>query len=215
MRSGADIICGGPPCQGFSLAGYRMKNDPRNQLFRHFVDIVSGVNPKVIVFENVEGLLSYQGGETYRNIIELFSELGYYTEARKLHANHYGVPQRRKRVIILCTRKDIGIMPAELFPEPVTPNDDHQITAYEAIYDLEQVECSEKARYGSSYTSPFLRYLKHSSSIDDYLDSVADPRGIIACHSLDTDDDGVASDKQAKAIQLSLFEWASAKPNQP
>lgn len=215
VRSGADIICGGPPCQGFSLAGYRMKDDPRNQLFRHFVDIVSGVKPKVIVFENVEGLLSYQGGETYRNIIQLFWELGYYTEARKLHANHYGVPQRRKRVIILCARKDIGIMPAELFPEPVTPNDDHQITAYEAIYDLEQVECSEKARYSSSYTSPFLRYLKHSSSIDDYLASVTDPRGIVARHGLDKNDDGLPCDKQAKAIQLSLFERASAQPGRP
>ena len=93
-EANADIICGGPPCQGFSLAGLRMKDDPRNQLFRHFVDIVSGIKPKIIVFENVEGILSYEGGETYRNIIELFSELGYYTEGRKLSANEYCVQGR-------------------------------------------------------------------------------------------------------------------------
>ncbi len=207
IASGADIICGGPPCQGFSLAGFRMKDDPRNQLFRHFVDIVSGVNPKIIVFENVEGLLSFQGGETYRNIIELFSELGYHTEARKLLANHYGVPQRRKRVIILCTRKDIGIKPSELFPEPITPNDDYQVTAHDTISDLEQVECSENARYTSAYASSYIKYLKHQISIDDYVKTVTDVRGIVYNEGLDAenDDDDTSTDEIIDAIQLSLF----------
>lgn len=176
IQGNADIICGGPPCQGFSLAGYRMKDDPRNQLFKHFVDIVSGVNPKVIVFENVEGILSYQGGETYRNIIELFSELGYYTEGRTLMANHYGVPQRRKRVIILCTRKDLGVLPADLFPSPITPNIDHQVTAHDTISDLENVPCSEHAVYASKYSSPILKFLKGEISADDYLDDIKKTR---------------------------------------
>ncbi|NLB81688.1 MAG: DNA cytosine methyltransferase [Clostridiaceae bacterium] len=170
----ADVICGGPPCQGFSMAGFRAKDDPRNQLFRDFVDIVSGVNPKVIVFENVEGLLSYQNGETYRNIIELFSELGYNAEGRSLFANHYGAPQRRKRVIILCVRKDIGIMPSDIFPQAITPNLDKQVNAYETIADLENVECSETAKYSSDYTSPMLQYLKSEISIDDFLEKVRD-----------------------------------------
>lgn len=165
----ADIICGGPPCQGFSMAGYRMADDPRNQLFHHFADIVSAVKPKVIVFENVEGLLSYQGGETYRDIIALFSELGYFTEGRKLQANHYGVPQRRKRVILLCTRKDTGILPADLFPAEITPQEEQQITAYETLYDLEQVECSETAQYNSSYQSDYLRYLKHFYTAEEFF----------------------------------------------
>ncbi len=178
-KAKADMICGGPPCQGFSLAGFRMKDDPRNELFRHFVDIVSGVKPKVIVFENVEGILSYQQGETYRNIIALFSELGYNTEGRKLLANQYGVPQRRKRVILLCTHKDLPVMPGELFPEPVTPNMDRQVTAYETIYDLEKVACSEQAKYNSTYTSPMLRYLKGETGVEAYLKSVTDPRGVL------------------------------------
>ena len=154
-----------------------MKDDPRNQLFRHFVDIVSGVNPKVIVFENVEGILSYQGGETYRDIITLFSELGYYTEGRKLMANHYAAPQRRKRVIILCTRKDIGIKPADLFPTEVTPNPDRQVSAYETIFDLERVECSENAKYNSDYRSDIIQYFKDEISIEEYVDRSTDPRG--------------------------------------
>lgn len=68
------------------MAGFRADDDPRNQLFREFVDIVKRVNPKVIVFENVEGLLSYQAGKTYREVHQLFSELGYNTEGRTLTA---------------------------------------------------------------------------------------------------------------------------------
>ena len=202
INANADIICGGPPCQGFSLAGYRMKDDPRNQLFRHFVDIVSVVKPKVIVFENVEGLLSYQNGETYRNIIELFSELGYNTEGRKLSTNNYGVPQRRKRVIILCTRKDIGVLPSEIFPKEITPNENSQITAYETIFDLEQITCSEDAKYNSIYESEFTKYLKHKVSIDTYLDNVTEylPK--------ENDNNGYTSIyiPEKEYVQLSLFE---------
>lgn len=218
--AGADIICGGPPCQGFSMAGWRMKDDPRNQLFRHFVDIVSAVNPKVIVFENVEGILSYQSGETYRNIIELFSELGYYTEGRKLLANHYGAPQRRKRVIILCTRKDIGVLPKDIYPEPITPNDDRQITAYETMCDLENVDCSEDAKYASNYSSSILRFFKGEIEAEEYVKSVTDKRGVLSKTSEETEadeDDEVnddlstfaktkGKDSQQKGIQLSLFD---------
>ena len=171
--NGADIVCGGPPCQGFSLAGHRMKNDSRNQLFLHFIDIVLGVNPKIIVFENVEGIISYQGGEIYRSILDQFLNLGYNIEARKLYANHYGIPQRRKRVIILCTRKDIGITPDELFPLQYTPDDDFQISVYEAIYDLEQVVCNDRVKYNSSYISPYIKYLKHNISFEEYLNTIA------------------------------------------
>ena len=176
----ADIICGGPPCQGFSLAGFRRDDDPRNQLFRHFVDIVSGVSPKVIVFENVEGLLSYQNGETYRNIIELFSELGYHAEGRTLMANHYGVPQRRKRVIILCTKKELNILPSDIYPTAITPNMDKQATAYDTMFDLENVECSENTKYSSMFSSPILQFLKHKITADEYLEKMLDERDALS-----------------------------------
>lgn len=169
-RYNADIICGGPPCQGFSLAGFRKDDDPRNQLFHHFVDIVSQVNPKVIVFENVEGLLSYKNGETYKNIIELFSQLGYNTEGRTLVATNYGVPQKRKRVIILCTRKDINIMPSDLYPDTITPLAQQQISAYDTIYDLESVVCDDHAMYvNNDNESLILQYFKDEITIEDYF----------------------------------------------
>lgn len=200
-----------------------MEDDPRNQLFRHFIDIVSAVNPKVIVFENVEGILSFQGGETYRNIIELFSELGYYTEGRKLLANHYGAPQRRKRVIILCTRKDIGVLPKDIYPEPITPNDDRQITAYETMYDLENVDCSEDAKYAkyaSSYSSYILKFLKGEIEAEEYVKYVTDKRGVLSKTSqeAETDEDDEENDDlstsaktkgkdlQQESVQISLFD---------
>lgn len=171
----ADLICGGPPCQGFSMAGWRRTDDPRNQMFRHFVDVVSEINPKVIVFENVEGILSHQNGKTYQDIITLFSELGYHTEGRKLMATDYAAPQRRKRVIILCTRKDLGILPADIFPPTITPSPDSQTTAYQTIFDLEQVDCSETAKYSSGYRSDILQYFKDEISIEELFSRSKNP----------------------------------------
>lgn len=205
ISSGADIICGGPPCQGFSLAGFRMANDPRNELFRHFVDIVSGVDPKVIVFENVEGILSYRGGETYRNIIQLFSELGYHCEGRKLHAHQYGVPQKRKRVIILCVRKDVGILPSELYPDLVTPYDNRQITAYETIADLENLECVSGIKYTSEFSSSLIKFFKNKVTASEYIDLVKDDQSIASMRNdvSKEDEDNACPYKKTSSAKVS------------
>ncbi|MEG1312353.1 MAG: Alw26I/Eco31I/Esp3I family type II restriction adenine-specific DNA-methyltransferase [Romboutsia sp.] len=103
-----DLICGGPPCQGFSNAGLRMIDDPRNLLFKEFVTIVENKKPKVFIMENVEGLLSMNNGKTYESVIECFSNVGYKVRGYKLNAAEYGVPQKRKRVIIIGVRDDIA-----------------------------------------------------------------------------------------------------------
>lgn len=169
LDGGADIICGGPPCQGFSMAGFRAEDDPRNQLFREFVDIVKRVNPKVIVFENVEGLLSYQGGKTYREVHALFTELGYNTEGRTLIASDYAVPQKRKRVIIICTRNDMAVSPGELFPTPITAQESCQVTAMETIADLEKVPCDDTAKYVDYDESDILEFFKGKISYEEYV----------------------------------------------
>lgn len=191
VDSKADIICGGPPCQGFSLAGFRSENDPRNQLFKEFVEIVNGVKPKVIVFENVEGLLSFQNGKVYKDILTLFSELGYKAEGRTLMANHYGVPQRRKRVIIICTRNDLSIEPRTLFPIPITEQPEMQITAFDTISDLENIPCDEKAKSSNAVFSPILKFFKGFISCEDYIQLI---------HS----QPGTNRKRLKKAVQLSL-----------
>lgn len=177
INNSVDIICGGPPCQGFSLAGFRNENDPRNQLFKEFVEIVNEVKPKVIVFENVEGLLSFQNGKVYRDILELFAELGYNAEGRTVMANHFGVPQRRKRVIIICARNDLEISPHELYPAPITEKSEMQITAFDTISDLENIPCSDKAKASESVFSPILKLFKGYVTFDSYIELIKEYPG--------------------------------------
>ncbi len=132
VNGGVDIVIGGPPCQGFSNAGKRMIDDPRNALYKEFVNIVVMTNPKIFIMENVEGIISINKGQTFSEIKEDFRDLGYEVTGRKLIATEFGVPQKRKRVFIIGTK--IGSA-ADLFP--VTILDAEQaITIREAIGDI-------------------------------------------------------------------------------
>lgn len=173
LLDNVDLICGGPPCQGFSMAGHRLSDDPRNQLFKDFIDIVEKVKPKVVVFENVEGLLTFQGGATYKLIHDMFSEIGYDTEGQLMQTHLFGVPQKRKRVIIICVRKDISVQPRELYPVPVTADAEAQITAHMTISDLEKVECGDSARYDDSEYSDFVAMLKGEMPPDTFLSGLS------------------------------------------
>ncbi|EHK9656817.1 DNA (cytosine-5-)-methyltransferase, partial [Enterococcus faecalis] len=107
INNNVDIINGGPPCQGFSMAGFRNSNDPRSKLIYDYVAVLKEVKPKVFVFENVQGLLSHNKGKTFKNLLQLFLEVGYVVEARLMDFSDYGVPQKRKRVIIIGVRNDL------------------------------------------------------------------------------------------------------------
>ncbi len=136
-----DILCGGPPCQGFSHAGKRIIDDPRNQLFLEFIRSISVLKPKVIIMENVQGFLTLDKGNFYAETKDLLNDLGYICEGRLLNTAHYGVPQKRKRVIILGVHKDfIGDYKIEdFFPKAFSEDESEQVSAFEAIFDLEQV----------------------------------------------------------------------------
>ena len=97
----ADVIAGGPPCQGFSNLGERVPNDPRNQLWRHYLRCVEHVRPKVFVLENVPPLLK---SAEYQELLKIAQGLGYKVEGRVLNAANYGVPQTRKRAIVIGSR---------------------------------------------------------------------------------------------------------------
>lgn len=142
-----DAVFGGPPCQGFSRAGRRDPNDPRNMLFREYLRVINEVRPRYVVLENVTGFMDtkfygfegvtgyqYPDGEIVPNILmHEFQLIGYHTlEPRILNAAHYGVPQRRNRVIVMAYRND---MIPPVYPEP-THNDDTALTIADAISDL-------------------------------------------------------------------------------
>ena len=141
-----DIIIGGPPCQGFSLANKRrnkVADDPRNRLFYGFVKFINWYSPRLFVMENVKGLLSMKDGAVLETILNEFRHAGqhggYDVAFKILLASDYGVPQNRERVIIIGTRHDLGLQP--MLPEPLQL--DHKITVDEAISDLPQIHACE------------------------------------------------------------------------
>ncbi len=96
-----DMVVGGPPCQGFSTVGRGEVGDDRNQLFREFVRIVKITQPKVILFENVTGLVAKKNQAILKTIFTYFEKLGYNMDARILSAEEFGVPEKRRRTIIM------------------------------------------------------------------------------------------------------------------
>ena len=125
----ADVVIGGPPCQGFSIAGKigrTFADDPRNHLFKEFVRVVKLTAPHFFVMENVARLYTHQSGKTRQEIIEHFQNLGYQVECQILNAVNFGVPQNRSRVVFIGRKKQSRI----IFPKPLqTP----QTTVFEAI----------------------------------------------------------------------------------
>jgi DNA (cytosine-5)-methyltransferase 1 len=112
-----DVLVGGPPCQGFSVnAPLRSTLDERNHLFRDFLRFIGEFMPKVVVIENVPGMVSFEKGDTISQIFLSLADLGYRADIRILFAAHYGVPQMRWRTIIIATR--LNIDPIEFFPVP-------------------------------------------------------------------------------------------------
>ena len=102
--TGVDVVIGGPPCQGFSVAGHRDADDPRNNLVHVFLDWVEALSPNLVMMENVKGILSMQEGAVIESVVERFESLGYNVEYRTLNAANYGVPQTRERVFVqACT----------------------------------------------------------------------------------------------------------------
>lgn len=117
-----DMIIGGPPCKGFSLAGKREENDERNQLVSRYIDYVEYFEPDIAVMENVVGILSmdlpgYDNGDVKEYIYERYSNLGYNIDHKTLSANDFGIPQTRSRVFFIAVNEELG---DPVFPEETT-----------------------------------------------------------------------------------------------
>lgn len=117
-----DLLAGGPPCQGFSLIGLRDPNDERSRLVFEFIRVARDLQPKFLMMENVPGMLSAQKGDFVKEVVKLIEEAGYNVRLplKVLNAAEYGVPQNRKRVFILASRKDLNILPN--YPAPTHLN---------------------------------------------------------------------------------------------
>lgn len=158
-----DVIVGGPPCQGFSYAGWRNPDDKRNQLFKEFVKMVETLRPRFFVMENVPGILTMRGGDAMKEIISSFAAIGYKVNAPlRLNAADYGVPQRRKRVIIIGSL-DHTITIAQ--PEPLFSKEGDELPRYVSVRDaLESLPALED---GGGETE--MDYIPEKSSAYDML----------------------------------------------
>lgn len=131
-----DVLVGGPPCQGFSLAGPRDADDKRNTLYKAMVKVAEKFKPRAVVLENVPGLLKLYEGKGAKRIIDDFTQIGYKIKAQILYAPDFGIPQIRKRVFF------VGLLDSEYdfeFPEPIYSKDNY-VTCEQAISDLPALE---------------------------------------------------------------------------
>jgi DNA (cytosine-5)-methyltransferase 1 len=107
-----DVLDGSPPCQGFSTAGKRDMADDRNQLFREYVRLLRGLQPKVFVMENVSGLVKGKMKLIFADILRELKASGYVVSCKLLNAMYFNVPQSRERLIFIGVREDLGLAPS-------------------------------------------------------------------------------------------------------
>lgn len=150
-----DLIVGGPPCQGFSVAGKRIVDDVRNKLYKSFVCFVKECRPKVFVMENVPNILSIGKGQIRDSIISDFSKLGYDVECKILTASDFGVPQNRRRAIF------VGTLHGHFsFPSPTVTD---KVTTSQAISDLPESTVADGTGYKSKADSDYQTWARHGS----------------------------------------------------
>ncbi len=158
-----DVIIGGPPCQGFSIAGNIARNfidDDRNRLFKEFVRVVKMIKPRMFVLENVAAMERHNKGKTIKEVISSFEEIGYDIKYKVLNAVNYGVPQERRRIFI------VGTLGKNNFEYP---NEEIKIvTVKEAIDNLPKLENGETSNV------PNHTAMKHSIQMLEKMSYVSD-----------------------------------------
>lgn len=182
---GVDVVAGGPPCQGFSTAGNCRLDDPRNRLVHTFVAAVEALQPRVVIMENVAALLWKRRQPILQEVRKSFHNLGYNTSVILAHAEGYGVPQLRRRVLLLGTRtQPISwplpwrqvVPPSYLQYQPGAESAQSDMprpyTVRDAIGDLPDSEAEsadEEVEYASPATTPLQRLARGNQAVDDLL----------------------------------------------
>lgn len=180
-----DVIIGGPPCQGFSMAGNigrQFVDDPRNHLFKEFVRIVGLIKPKCFVMENVARLYTRLHGQTKDEIIGHFEKLGYLVEAKVVCASEYGVPQNRNRVLFIGKRTD-NFLDHIVFPKKVIGKPKTIKEAIEKYPPLESGQTSRVPNHDAmDHSEQMLKkmsYVKDGGGREDIPEDIRPQKGDI------------------------------------
>ena len=157
-----DLVIGGPPCQSYSTVGKRL-NDGRSKMYIEYRRILKLIQPRMFIFENVLGILSFKI-EKEKKIIEViikeFNELGYNVEMKILNAKDYGVPQNRLRVFLVGTKREQNLKWS--FPKPSVKS---ELTLEDAISDLPPLNQSEnKNFYENEHKTKYQKLMRYKSS---------------------------------------------------
>ena len=142
IKGDIDLIIAGPPCQAFSIMGKRQSlDDPRGKLTIKYVELVSGLRPKVFMFENVPGLMTVNHGEDFTDLLEFIeNKTGYQLYRTKLNASDFGIPQERERIFIVGFRPDISCESFSFPTNATGPFHDQLPDKMPSKYALESVE---------------------------------------------------------------------------
>ena len=165
-----DVIVGGPPCQGFSMAGNvgrKFIDDERNNLYKEFIRIVKNIKPKSFVMENVARLFTHKKGQTKNDIIKDFENIGYKVECKILNSADYGVAQLRRRTIFIGTKNTLK--KEVIFPKKTT---EKYLTIKEVIDDLPKLKSGETCLFIKNHSA-----MKHSNQMLEKMKYVKDGQG--------------------------------------
>ena len=154
--SDISVIIGGPPCQGFSIAGKREIDDERNKLYQGFVNFVKYFKPTAFIMENVPNIMSMDNGMVKNRIIKDFEDINYKVSSKILLASDYGVPQNRKRAFF------VGLLNEKEFEFP-EKNLNSTITSAEAISDLPDYDVKDGEQYPFSTQSGYQKSIRNGS----------------------------------------------------
>lgn len=157
-KNEVDLVIGGPPCQAYSVAGRARKDmvdDPRNHLYKHYVEFLKKYKPKMFVFENVPGILSASNGKYLEKIFDAVREQGYELEKKILNAKNFNVLQDRKRVIIIGWKKKLKLS-YPIFED----NENNYEVLKDLFYDLPKIKSGQGAWGVSEYIKETNSYLE-------------------------------------------------------
>ena len=174
----ADIIIGGPPCQGFSMAGARIRNgfmdDPRNYLFKHYFNVVKIVRPKIFILENVKGILTLKGGKVFEEIKKIFEDPNnfdgkpYKIQHKVIKVKEFGIPQNRERVVVIGSQinfdleKKMEKTKNEILKDIPTFFD--KVSVWDAISNLPSPTDNGDVKI-TKYVSDYQKFLKSNKEI--------------------------------------------------
>lgn len=194
-----DLIVGGPPCQAYSVAGRArkdMSNDPRNTLYKYYVEFLKKYQPKMFVFENVPGILSAKNGKHLDNIFKAVREAGYdlaIPPKKHLNAKDFGILQDRKRVIIIGWKKELGLS----YPEFETKENNFQVLK-DLFSDLTPLQNGKGTQNAVNYAKPTTEYLEQAkirNGLDFVTQHIARPN----------------NDNDLEIYRIAIDEWNNGK----